>query len=128
MENVIQLTVINGSTKRYNNMKIKNSNLEWYVLKYDFNSNEIVNYNVMIGLAEKLHKKVKKKIVYDKKTLKEFLQREFINKYWCRCEYEILISGLFNKSEKEKIDIWRQLEINLDNIVEYVNLKCDLKY
>lgn len=129
MENVIQLTVINGNTKRSDNiMKVKNSNLEWYVLKYDFNSNEIVNYNVMIGLAEKLHKKVKKKEVYDKKTLKEFLQREFMSQYWARCEYEILVSGLFNKSEKEKIDIWRQLEMNLDNIVEYVNLKCDLKY
>ena len=109
-------------------MKVKKSNLKWYVLKYDPNLNQIVNYNVMIGLAEILHKKIKKKEVYDKNSLKEFLKREFMYRYWSKCEYEILVSGLLNKSDKEKIDIWRQLEMNLDNIVEYINLKCDLKF
>lgn len=109
-------------------MKVKKSNLKWYVLKYDPNLNQIINYNVMIGLAEILHKKIKKKEVYDKNSLKEFLKREFMYRYWSKCEYEILVSGLLNKSEKEKIDIWRQLEMNLDNIVEHVNLKCDLKF
>ena len=109
-------------------MKVKKINLKWYVLKYDPNLNQIINYNVMIGLAEILHKKIKKKEVYDKNSLKEFLKREFMYRYWSKCEYEILVSGLLNKSEKEKIDIWRQLEMNLDNIVEHVNLKCDLKF
>ena len=39
-------------------MKVKKSNLKWYVLKYDPNLNQIINYNVMIGLAEILHKKI----------------------------------------------------------------------
>ena len=51
-------------------------------------------------------------------------------RYWSKCEHEIIISGLSARAleDAEKIDVWKQLEINLDNIVEYVNLKCDLKY
>ena len=43
--------------------------------------------------------------------------------YWCRAEYEILVSelGAVTTDKAEKIDIWRQLD-------EYVNLKCDLKF
>lgn len=51
-------------------------------------------------------------------------------RYWSKCEHEIIISGLSARAleDAEKIDVWKQLEINLDNIVEYVNLKCDLKF
>lgn len=108
-------------------MKIKNSNLEWYVLRYDFNSDKVVSYNVMIGIAEEIHKAIKKKEVYNKASLKEFLKRKFMYQYWSRAEYEMLISGFSHNSEPEKIDIYRQLEMNLDRIVEYVNMKCDLK-
>lgn len=49
--------------------------------------------------------------------------------YWCRTEHEILVSDLGSvlTTNAEKVDIWRQLEMNLDRIVEYVNMKCDLK-
>lgn len=51
-------------------------------------------------------------------------------RYWSKCEHEVIISGLSSRAleDAEKIDVWKQLEINLDNIVEYVNLKCDLKF
>ena len=107
---------------------MKTADLEWNVLRYDFNSNSIVKYNVMIGIVEKLRKKVRKKEVHDKATLKEFLKSEFMYHYWCKTECEMLVSGLFYNSRSEKIDIWTQLEMNLDHIVEYVNLKCDLKF
>lgn len=107
-------------------MKIKNSNLEWYVLNYDFNKKQIVNYNVMNGIAEFVNKKIKRGIIHDKKTLKEYLKKEFMHNYWSRREYEILVSDLTNQ-DAEKIDIWRQIEMNLDQIVDYVNTKCDLK-
>lgn len=109
-------------------MRVKKSNLEWYVLAHDFNSNKIVNYNVMTGIAKLLYKEVKAKRVYNKDTLKKFLKKEFMYSYWSKAEHEILVSGLSNYDITEKIDIWRQLEMNLDIIVEYVNIKCDLKY
>lgn len=109
-------------------MKVKNANLEWYVLRHDFNKDEIVNYNVMTGIADEIAKRVKAKKIYNKETLKDFLERTFLHDYWCRAEHEIMVSGLHRTDVMEKIDIWRQLEMNLDQIVEYVNLKCDLKF
>ena len=40
--------------------------------------------------------------------------------YMSRAEYEILVSGLFDKDDAEKIDVWYQLEMNIDAIVEYI--------
>lgn len=42
-------------------MKIKRSNLQWYALRYDFNSKKIVSFNVMYGIAEIVSKKVRKR-------------------------------------------------------------------
>ena len=55
-------------------MRIKKSNLEWYVLLYDFNKKKIINYNVMNGIAELISKKIKNGTIYNKETLKEFLK------------------------------------------------------
>lgn len=109
-------------------MRVKNSNLEWNVFIHDFNSDKIIKYNVLYNVAEKLHKAVKKGQVNDKATLKEWLKNELMYHYWSRCEYEILVSGLFSKANDFKMDAWDQIEINLDNVVEYVNWRCDLKY
>ena len=111
-------------------MKIKKSNLEWYVLLYDFNKKKIINYNVMNGIAELISKKIKNGTIYNKETLKEFLKKEYMYRYWSKAEYEILVSGLHNNAndDMEKIDIWRQLEMNLDRIVDYINIECDLKF
>ena len=45
--------------------------------------------------------------------------------YWSKTESEFYISDLHG-DDYEKIDIWRQIEPNLDLIVEYVNSKMEL--
>ena len=45
--------------------------------------------------------------------------------YWGKAECEFFISGLFG-DDCEKVDLWKQIEPNLDIITEYVNQKCDL--
>lgn len=42
--------------------------------------------------------------------------------YWSKTECEIVIGGLHCKylDEFEKIDMYRQIEMNLDKIVKYV--------
>lgn len=108
-------------------MKIKTANLEWYVMNYDFNSGTLKKYNVLTGIAEDLSKEVKRGKVNSLSTLKEYLRRVFMYHYWSRTEYEILVSDLSSRNV-EKVDIWYQLEMNLDRIVEYVNRACDLKF
>lgn len=104
-------------------MKIKNIKLEWNVLCRDFGSSQIKTYNVLGGLfPEKLAKDIKKHKIENRDQLKDFLKTEFMHRYWSRSEYEIVIGGLFSKypDEFEKIDIWRQIEMNFDNLIDYI--------
>lgn len=50
--------------------------------------------------------------------------------YWSRCECEIAVGDLFAKypDEYEKIDAFRQIEMNLDRMVEYIIRELDIKF
>ena len=108
-------------------MKIKNVNLEWYVLEWDSNKKKVVSRNILKGLEESIAREVRTKSIYDKSILKEYLKTEFMYHYWCKCEWEFYISDLFGNNH-EKVDIWRQIEPNLNLIVDYVNDKMKLNF
>lgn len=107
-------------------MKIKNSNLEWYVLQWDHNQNKVKNVNILAGLAENIAKEVRSGSIYDKSIFREYLKTEFIYNYYNRAECEFFVSDLSGMNY-EKIDIWRQIEPNFDRIIDYVNSKMDLQ-
>lgn len=112
-------------------MKVKNANLKWNVLMCDFNSGKIRNYNIFgQSFVDELHKKVLKKDVNCYDELREFIKRWAMYHYWCKSEFEIAVGGLFSKhpEEFEKIDIYRQIEMNLDRITEYVNKELRLSF
>lgn len=105
-------------------MRVKNKKLEWYVLNYEWNEHKIVNYNIFgQRFVDELYKKVKSKKINNIQELKEYIDSYCKYYYWSRCEYEILVGDLFGKypSEFEKIDVYRQIEMNIDRITEYVN-------
>lgn len=111
-------------------MKVKNVKLEWYVLMWDSNTKKVVNYNVLDNeLIQILHKEiVKKKTMTNYEQLKETVKRWRMYYYWSKCECEILVSGWpAEEDEFEKIDAWRQIEMNLDRMCEYImrELKID---
>lgn len=110
-------------------MRVKNVKLEWYVLRHDFNSGKIVNSNIFYSdFVENLHKFVRKGMVTTKEDLKDYIDRWAHYHYWCKAECEIMVGGLFTTIPKlEKIDMYRQIEMNLDKIVDYVNKECDMK-
>lgn len=102
---------------------MKNINLEWNVLYYDIESKKINSYNILNStFVETLYDNVKTRKIKDETQLKEYLKTEFMYHYWCKSEFEILIGNLHahNLKEFEKIDIWYQIEINFDNIVNYI--------
>lgn len=111
-------------------MKVKNVNLEWYVLRWDSTSNKVTKYNILHNLKDTIAREVRNKSIYDKSILREYLKTEFVYSYWSKSEHEMAVGGLFSKypEEFEKIDIWQQIEPNLNNIVEYVNMKMELKF
>ncbi len=108
-------------------MKTKNINLEWYVLSWDFNTKKVVTHNILKNIKDDLIKEIKNKHIYDKSILKEYLKTVFIYEYWGKTEMEMLIGDLFT-DDCEKIDIWRQIEPNLNTIVEYINMKLELNF
>lgn len=107
-------------------MKIKNVNLQWYVLEWDVNNKKIKPINILAGIIEDLAREIKSGRVHNKSILREYLKTVFVYYYWNKAEHEMIVSDLFGKYQ-EKIDVWKQIEPNLDLIVDYVNIKCDLK-
>ena len=105
-------------------MKRKNVELKWYVINHDFNRNKVYHMDIFIqDITDCLIKNLIKKKIKNYSDLYEYLLKEFMFYYWCRAEYEMSIGGLFVKDiekDLEKIDVWYQIEPNLDRICEYV--------
>ena len=108
-------------------MKVKNAKLTWNVLYHNFNKDTIEPYNIFnLDFVEDLHKKVLKKEVNNLEDLKTYIDRWARYHYWCKSECEILVSGLHIKSQETKIDIYTQINMNLDNITNYVNYELKI--
>ena len=56
-------------------MRIKKSDLKWYVLQWDPNQNKTVSVNILNGLAEDLAREVRNGSVHNKSILREYLKR-----------------------------------------------------
>lgn len=113
-------------------MKIKTAKLEWYALKIDMNTRKIEKCNVFgHDFVEDLHKSIQKKKVSNYSELKEFIKRYLMYHYWCKTEYEMAVGYMSSNIKQEdlyKVDVYSQLEINLDRIVEYVNAELKINF
>lgn len=96
--------------------------LEWNVIKYDINNKKLVKFNIFnhYGFYEDVKKLLKQ--YKNKNEFAEELKKDLMYYFWCKAEYEILISGLFSKdpNETEKIDIYDQITLNYDRFVNYI--------
>ena len=101
--------------------------LEWYALRYDFNSNELVNINVLgKAFIDDINKRIKQDKISSYMEFKKAVISYLRWRYWGKSEYEMFVSDLWDKKQ-EKIDIYRQLEPNIDRICEYVIKELKLK-
>lgn len=104
-------------------------NLSWKAFYHNFNARRIEEYNVLNdgfinGLMERLPKK-KSDITYD--IFKENLRSELMYRYWCKCEWEVVLSAFppsKNGEEERKVDIYQQVMLNFEIFCKYayVNL------
>lgn len=96
--------------------------LEWHVLRWDFNQG-LKAYNVFSNsTVEDIRKLRKNGKIQTRQDLKEWLKRDLMYHYWSKAEHEMVVGPLFGKdiAKYEKVDVWRQLEPNLDNITDYI--------
>lgn len=108
----------------------RDKKLEWYVLRHDFNKKKIIRYNVLKNWEEDLKIARRKKKFDSKETLKEWLRKELMYYFWSKSEHEIAVGGLFSKypEEFEKIDIWYQIELNLDIMTDYIIKEMNFRF
>lgn len=110
-------------------MKIKNVKLSWKVLNHDFNKDKIINQDIFYtSSAEEIAKRIKRDKIDSYEKFKESMKMYFMNQFWARSECEIMVSGLHTRVEAEKIDMWRQIEMNLDRILEYIINEMEIDF
>lgn len=96
--------------------------LEWNVFIEDFNNKKISPYNVFnhISFLTNCAKAAKK--AKDKDEFAALVRRELHYYFWCKCEYEIILSCWppHDSFPDRKVDISTQIELNWDRFVEYL--------
>ncbi len=95
---------------------MKSFNVIWW----DFNKKEPEPYDVIPDLVDKYKKAKIKPKTFDE--FKDFIIKESMYKWWSRCEYEIVIQRWppMKKEEDYKCDIYNQIMMNIDIIVDIV--------
>lgn len=93
---------------------------KFYVMYYDWNGRKVKRANIIRQeIIEDLQKRVKKGA--KRGELLNRLVSLLKYYYWSKAEYEIMVGDLFCKSgELEKIDVWFQLEPNVDLILDII--------
>ena len=111
-------------------MRIKKANLEYKAIMYDWNSHSLRHINVLGDrLKNDIIKSIKSGDVYDRETLKERVIRLLKYYYWSKREYEIAVGDWGCKEDEMfKIDVWHQLEPNIDHIIDHIIKEIDLGY
>lgn len=96
--------------------------MTWFVFYHSMNSQKIVPFNIFNhasfsdGVNKLLHK------CTEKADFAEKLKKELMYYFWCKSEYEVLISpwcGVKN-TEDIKVDVYSQVMLNYDIFVDYV--------
>ena len=88
------------------------------VLIFNFNSRKVQSYNIIPYLKGCYKRKPKSKRPSTFEEFKELIIIESRYQWWSRCEYEIVITGFLIQDEKEKIDVYYQVMMNLDIITK----------
>lgn len=113
-------------------MRVANKKLQWNVIIPDYNKNNIRVINIFNDdFKNKLYKQYRYKKIKSYTDLKDYIKSWSMYHFWSKCEWEMLICNLSEKdlSNAIKIDVYNQIEINLDRITEYVinELKIQFK-
>lgn len=91
----------------------------FYTIIYNINKKRFEPYDVMPYLIEEYKKEVKKKkqpITFDE--FKKFIEGSSMYMYWSRCQYEIILTSWPNEDNQEKIDVHKQIMMNINLVTE----------
>ena len=97
--------------------------LKWNVFYYNINKHEIATFNIFdhYKFNEDVLKSLKK--FKDTDEFAEQLRRDLMYYFWCKSEYEVIISpwcGRRSDDEDIKVDIYTQVMNNWDVFLDYI--------
>lgn len=109
-------------------MRKKKVNLEFNAIVYDSNS-KCLKYTNVLGedLKTDIIKGIRNGEIYNKWTLRDKVILYLKYHYWAKSEYEVLVTGLSSKDEPQKIDVWFQLQPNIEHIIDYIIKEMQLE-
>lgn len=91
---------------------------KFFVLVWDINRNELTSYDVLPYFRREFDELPKTKRPKTREEWTEFVKKWGRYMYWSRCEWEIIIVPWPNQDKSIKIDVWHQIENNLDLVVD----------
>ena len=96
--------------------------MEWNVFYHNVNTQKIVPFNIF--QHSRFRKDVEEllKDFNDKEEFAKQLKSELMYNFWCKSEYEVIISPWCGGriTEDIKVDIYRQVMLNWEVFVDYV--------
>ena len=109
-----------------------NPHLEWYAFEFDRNTHEIKKTNVLNDyIIDRINKGLKSTNEYWKidsyETLKKAVNNELMFHYWSKFEHEYEVKHQF-EDKTYKLDVFYQLELNMDRIIEYIAREMNIKF
>lgn len=88
------------------------------VLTWDFNGKNLTTTDVLPYFRDEYKRAKKNERPQTINEWKEFIKRWGMYRYWSRCEYEIIVSPWPAQDKRVKIDVWDQINSNIDIIAE----------
>lgn len=86
------------------------------VIINNFNTRTFEPYDIMPHLIDEYNKSKNKPSTLE--DFKNFVKQEAQYQWWARCEYEIILVDCPNQKVSEKWDVYRQVMMNIDLVVE----------
>lgn len=88
------------------------------VMIWDVNQDRLEWYDVIDFFLEEYYDLPKKKRPIEYEDIKKFILAKGHYQYWARCEYEIIISDWPNQRHEVKIDVFDQIEANIEVVTK----------
>lgn len=88
------------------------------VIWFNFNGSEFESYNIMLYLVNRYKEYKEKDRLNTRDDIKEFIKTTSMYMWWGRCEYEIILEDWPCNEVHKKVDIYWQIMLNLDIIVD----------
>lgn len=103
-------------------MKFNERELRWHVFYHSPSEDGIRPWNIFnhASFREDVVKHLKDKKL-DDRSFAEEVKRDLLYYFWCKSEYEIVLSQWVGRECEVKVDIYTQVYMNFEHFINYLS-------